>query len=233
MRPSDRRKLRGIQTVYTALENKRLSLPDRVYILGSGPNAVGVLNKIPEDAFIVAVNRGAEIPKIFTTKFEIAVWVVADFQTINRPYFYPLFSSFEGICVFSERVISQLNLCDITHFDKLYSYKLDTRGLLKEEFIPTAREFRKDCTVAGVALWITFLAGCKEVILVGIDMGGDSDFVDKLPPDPRHGNEWRYRRLLDSQIIYQQKRGQAVYTLSKTNLNNPIREIPDESPRKK
>jgi hypothetical protein len=231
MRPSVRKSLSTIKDIHQALHTKEFTLPETVYILGSGPNATSVLHKIPKDAFVIAVNRGAEIPRVFNTaRFEIAVWMIADFTTTKKSYFKPTFHNFEGIRIFSEPTIVQVKPYEIKNQEKMYSFRLTKKDLLQNEFLPMANYFRTDCTVAGCALWLAFQAGCKKVILVGIDMGGDADISGKLPPDPRHGSEWRYRRLLDSQIAYQQGRGMHIHSLSDTKLLNVSREKGENLP---
>lgn len=205
------------------IHDANLELPHKVYILASGPNGLDAYESIPEDAFIIAVNRGAAIcldhPSLRSC--EPSVWLVADWRATQQPYWKEVTKVFKGIKVFSEETLQKE--CHFEHgqAEAIYTFELIPKSHMIEVFEPPSKRFKPDGSVTGAALWFAFLKGAKHIVLCGADMGGDADYVGKLPKDWRHGETWIYRKVLDGQIKWMQERGILVETISRTKLENP------------
>jgi hypothetical protein len=205
-------------------------MPRRVYINAPGPWGVEHYKDIPEDAYVVAVNKGVEIPWTCSleARFSNAVWVVSDWHATKKHYFKPSDARFDGIRVFSVRAASKTP--SFTQPAPGKHFFFDMAAVERDiPFRPAKRKFRPGGTVAGCALWLCYLCGAKEIILNGVDMSGNRYYDGSENPTERwlhkHGDIWTSRNAMDGKIEWMQQRGVRVFTLSKTQLRKPERNI--------
>lgn len=193
------------------------TLPETVYILAAGPNGKDVYNKIPKDACIIAVNRAAAIPDVPKPY----IWMVADHTATKKRYFKQIWDSFDGLKVFSISAANRVKSYGVMFSEKHFVFNLIPKQRRGRGFKPVERCFQINGTVAGDAIWLTYIKGCSKVILVGVDLSGDKDFTGEFPEDGRkHGDIWNSAKRLDEQIEYQKKQGMSVISLSETKLKS-------------
>jgi hypothetical protein len=198
-----------------------LRMPRKVYVLGSGPNGRRHYSEIPFNAYVIAVNRAAGIHlDVPSVRFKPAVWVVADHKVTEEPYFERINRAFSGIRVFSVKAARMAGLADSRRIADCYTFELASGGVSHRGFRPTARKFRINGTVACCAMWLAYLCGAEEVVLCGIDMGGDEDYLGSLQKDGRHGKVWKARDGVDKQIIWHKAHGMSVWSISETKLRD-------------
>jgi len=180
-----------------------LGLPQRVYILGSGRNASLVFKKIPDEAFVIALNkavlmRRCDIWMIATTGYFDTDWWK---DALNQPC----------LKVFGEMLALHYKA------DFSYRYLPDFHAPPVYEFIPM---IWRAATVAGCALNMCRDKGVTEVILCGIDMFGDVYWDNSHSIwDYKIDSVWKERDALQAMIDMCRKEGMSIKTLSKTALD--------------
>lgn len=222
--------------VESIAETDKLTIPECVVILGSGPNGRAAWLRIPKDAFVIALNEGVNIstdhPK--ECAFTPDVWIVNDPHVLDKPYWISANKNYEGIRIFGDSTIKLIRRRflyvraqrDAVREGRLFSiprgpfHKHQSEG----EWFHDPKIFKPGGTVAAAALWVAYIRGpAKRVYLCGIDMSMDTHYSNPeqpANPDPRHGVEWHTSRpALDERIRYYKTLGMEVFTMSETKLN--------------
>jgi hypothetical protein len=227
------KRYRNIESI---AETSRITMPEVVVILGSGPNGRAAWPRIPKDAFVIAVNEGVNIstdhPK--ECAFKPTIWIVNDPGVLDKPYWVSANKNYQGIRIFGNSTLDLIrkkflyvrSQIDAVREGRVFSiprgpFHKHEQGIWFHD--PTI--FKPGGTVCAAALWIACIKGpAKRVYLCGIDMSMDihySNPVQPAHPDPRHGIEWHSSRpALDERIRYFKSLGMEIYTLSETKLRN-------------
>jgi len=228
----DNRKHDPYDSKISSFAEINLQFPIIVYLLASGPNGKAHYSKIPEGAFVIAVNRAAAIPfDVPGIKFRVNSWIVADYKVTNEKYFKEIYKYFQGRRIFSDAVIKSLN--NVTYSNNgngIIRFPLSGGNFNINVYRNDAQKIFMNGTVSSCALRIAQLCGAKEVILCGVDMSGNCDYAGALKKDSRHGDEWGARRLLDAQIKWQISQGMRILSLSETKLQIPYSPSKGTSP---
>lgn len=230
------RRYRNIESI---VDTDKLSIPESVVILGSGPNGRAAWPRISKNAFVIAVNEGVNIctdhPK--ECAFTPAMWFVNDPGVLDKPYWISANKNYEGIRIFGDSTIKLIRRrflyvraqIDAVREGRVFSiprgpfHKHEQGNWFHDPTI-----FKPGGTVCAAALWavqIRKVVGPKVcVYLCGIDMSMDihySNTQQPAHPDPRHGEEWHSSRpALDERIRHYKSLGMEIYTLSETKLRN-------------
>ncbi|MFA5344557.1 MAG: hypothetical protein WC381_11440 [Kiritimatiellia bacterium] len=217
-----------IPNISPALKEGRFRFPETVFVIASGPNGRGCMDKIPHQALTIALNSSITIPRKFTW------WLAFDhknvayrfWETINLP---------ETRKMFSARLVNHITLQPkvrkITP-DWFFTYQPNlvcpTKLHPKWETTPKGGclipyVLRGGATVSGIAIQWAHYAGAKNVVLVGCDMTGRGHFDSYINPDPYDlcAGVWPWAGVLQNLCDAVAERGTRVWTLSDTALDLP------------
>jgi hypothetical protein len=169
------------------------SMPERVFIVGSGPLGVPHYDRIPTDAFIIVVNKMILSP----LGTRAAIWMVTD---PNHPR-YEWFCTFMGGIKDSGRSLllqdvkvggPPIPFMDydriITHFPYVRCMYRTGPPLFEGAFNLPPNRLRSGATVAGQAVQLAAKKGVREIFLCGLDMFGDTYFDGTKHEEAKRAN---------------------------------------------
>ena len=198
---------------------------DEVYILGTGPNGAGHYDKVPRDAWTIGVNKAIELwPKI-----PVSIWLCADGTLPSQKWFqenvhvfirlaHPLTDNQNPTPVFCTGVL--LN----TYPDVPYYF---THGRTLRDpppFTPEEGVLRAGGSIGAQAIQLAYWLGAKRIVLVGVDMAGDTYFDGTKNINPRLMKDGvsLHCRMCGGLCQWLGVRGVEVVSLSKTALKVPV-----------
>ena len=213
---------KGITKMVNDVSHSSLAFSEEVYLLGSGPMAIEHYQKIPNNAYVVAVNRAVGIPFEFEISFKISAWVIADPNAVNSGYYKGYSSRFRGIRIFSMEAARSSSDFGRRDLNKCYSFYQIPRSSRRRTFRVGEIDYQIEGTVGGVGIQILVKKGVERIHLCGFDLSGDVDFKGELPRDHRHGDKWGATVFFDSVISYYQGHGVEIDSISPTKLNKCV-----------
>lgn len=181
----------------------RLQLPERVYIVGSGPRWDG--NGIPADAFCIALNKAIERPE-----FTASIWGCFAMAYRQQQWWIERVRKIKCPRVFG----------DILHYvhGEPCEYSFHYLPSWPVEPYMQSGVLRTGATIAGAMLQLCYHKGVKEVVLAGVDMYGAYHF-DEIREDARgKQREWTDVVIMNDIISVCAESGMKVTSLSKTAL---------------
>lgn len=188
-------------------------MPNVIYILASGPNGKESYDKIPANAFVIAVNQAVEIPNVYDLTFEIASWIVGDSLALRENWFDRCYKLYNGKRYFSNFVKKKMPNADAEFFS--YVDNGDFSKMSKGKYPVMG-------TISATASMIAYRLGAKKIILIGCDMSGPKHHDGSGDPtDLRHGDVWFGTDEFNTVISWLNNQGVEVYTLSETKLDVP------------
>lgn len=194
-------------------------LPEKVYIVGSGPLGIPHYRNIPRSAYIIALNA-AVLARIPAPK----IWMAFDPDTCRKPYFVrALQSGYRNAKrVFGREIMSHFKL-ECEYYFEHHPPINDPKDMKLIDCI-----LRGGVTIFGCALQLAFHKGCRAVVCVGIDMQGNG-YYDGSANLYQPGGPWMHVPIVDAMIrTMQAKRPDfRVYSLSPTALDIPVLEVAD------
>lgn len=186
------------------------AMPDTVYVLGSGPNGRNHYHEIPPDAYVIALNQAVLIESVP----EPSLWMVVDWRCLSRAWWSDAMK--KGVPRVFGRELACLFGCD-------YSFKaypsLEVWHPRHQRYCPIDSALRVGATVAGCAIQAAYHAGCRRVVLCGIDMFGHLYFDGTVSFEERRNKTWPGELEAMNQLVAGLKRrGMDVTSLSETSI---------------
>lgn len=178
------------------------TLPDTVYILGSGATAAEAIWRIPSDACVIALNKAI-------LAYQAAkIWMCTTSAYLKEEWWQHAFSM-PAIRLFSE------HLSVFAEAD--YSFlHYPPWGREPQGWIPGVLRI---ATIAGCAVNLCYFKGVKKIVLCGVDMYGDTYFDGTTSNHKFKKNSiWREQSALDSMFRAVKKEGIVVVSLTDTYL---------------
>ena len=166
-------------------------MPETVYVLASGPKGVEHYHEIPQDAFVITVNKGIEIPKV-----NKAIWLCSDGTLPRKDWFN---KAATRLIAANHDLDDRLNPTPVFDSGVLlakypnvpYSFK-HGGNLIKNPIGFEYGVLKGGATVSSQAIQLAFLLGAKHIRLCGVDMSGDKYFdgTDTYNGQTRLSDTW-------------------------------------------
>jgi hypothetical protein len=205
-----------------------LQMPHDVYIVATGPNGKDYYDKIPPDAYVIAVNKAImldpTVPK--------SLWMCEDSTLPDQEWFQNAYAYYSqrDYCV---EDLSRNPYDPVPVFVDKPNYPaapfiFPHTGFLGSTLNPNHSlqwgQTWGGCTIACRATQIACLLGARRIILVGVDMFGDQYYdgttVDEKYAD-RKDNPWVQKDGFEKLIDWiRENMGIDVVSLSETALEN-------------
>ena len=215
--------------------------PECVSILAPGPVPDGTWDRMT--GYVVAVNKGIDIP----TRM-INLWVVADWWAIHGEWFHmnaikflmDVHPRFRTTYCFSEGLWKMSGL-PIPEHD--LSFRFNPK-IQDKPYHPEPGQFRPDGTVSGIAIEMAARLGAKRIELVGMPFRnrdwtyfdgtrspmyggnirkGSEDFWKERTNTKQYSDRWVYTDYMDSLITWVEQQGIEIYSLNETALRVEVR----------
>jgi len=216
----------NIPDVFTLL-NKKPHTGD-VYIVGAGPKGLGGIKRIPDDAVTIALNSAILYDRIFT------YWLAFDCAIRNYPWWSNIIIHENTRNVFGHSLVTEMWGTDVhTHGRIVPHYRFLFRPTLSPQFQVEKRTNRGRCSallpgvlrggasIAGASFQFAVFAGCKRIVLCGVDMFSNTHFDGFVNRGMRPNAEWpiclKLNWLVES---FRQFQRVDVVSLTPTNIKN-------------
>ncbi|MFA5344556.1 MAG: hypothetical protein WC381_11435 [Kiritimatiellia bacterium] len=203
--------------IFTALPH----MPERVYVVGSGPQGLEPSRSIPENAYCLALNSAICLWR----KWEW--WVCGDHRVMDTDWWCDFTVHFPTRTLYSARLANRMHT-DHTIYpwrrpDYYYRYH---PGLTGASFKPgqpcLIPGMLRSLTVAGSALQFAYYSGAREIVLCGIDMYGKKHFDGHENPDDCYKAKWPWADNLSKLCRVLEGEGLKITSISKTALEVPV-----------
>lgn len=209
---------------YVDVLKRKLTLPERIIVLGSGPKGRGGYDKIQAEDFVIALNGAIDCP------VPITIWAAQDPTLYRQEYFINamrrlydkhLDLSMESIGKgYVVPVMEQTMVAN--HFPWIVcTFQLQRRPLMtvQDVAIRKSGRLRVGCTVAGAVIQLAYLCGTRKITLCGIDMFG-AVYWDNSSHRHQDRKEkmWGNAPVFNALIRYYEGLGMEFNTLSETAL---------------
>lgn len=189
-----------------------LNAPDDVYVVAPGPNGLAHIGRIPDDAFIIVVNKAIELP------LSPRLWMCSEPLAGETEWFKDNIDAHKDIACFWDKYLLG------KYPDIAYYWEHEEPLLTAANFAPVYRSLRRRATIAGQAVQLAYWLRPKRIILCGFDTSGNTYF-DTTPAgegdsfDMREG-DWKWvTDLMNPMIKWMKAAGVEVVSLSKTALD--------------
>ena len=192
---------------------------DEVYVFGTGPNGKKHYERVPGNSWIIGVNKAIILEE------PMSIWMCADGTLPSQEWFIKSV----------DYVISQKFILDDHHrptpcfsTGKLLNAYPDvpyyfTHGYtLREDpkFSPLEGMLRSGGSISAQAMQLAYWLGAKRIVLVGVDMAGDTYFDGTKNINPRLMKDGvsLHCRMCNGLCQWLMARGTEVVSLSPTAL---------------
>ena len=179
-----------------------------VTILAPGPNGRAFWDK--SIGCIITVNGAVEIP------IAKDIWIVADGNAIQCPWFKYGCENFDGFRVWSEAVHVRCEEKGDYTFWMYPNHPDQVEDFWQLPFVPDPDFFRPTETVTGIAIDFAVRHGATEINLIGVDCAGGY-FYDAPGESTALLNPVAFAKLTE-EIKYFQGQGIKIRSLSETHL---------------
>jgi hypothetical protein len=177
-----------------------------VFIVGSGPNGAAVVDDIPKNAIVIAVNGAIRYDRPFD------YWLVNDHRIILYDWWADWVS--KSCNVFGHTLIQRIWQSIVRKSGRIvpkYSFKF-LPGLPGELLWGI---LRGGASISGIALQFAYWGGCTKIVLCGVDMKGQGHFDGFV----NNGCKWdRDLRCMNRLVRELRSAGCRVSTMSKTEI---------------
>lgn len=203
---------------------KGLILPERVVILGSGPNGRVGYNKIQTGDCVIALNGAINCP------VPITIWAAMDPTLFRQEYFVSAMRKlYEAKLDFSMEAIGKGYVVPVMEYSSVAAhfpwvvctFQLQRFPIMSMQDVSLQKpgKLRVGCTVAGAIVQLAYLCGVRTVVFCGIDMFGSIywDNSEHRRPE-RRDKMWGNAPVLSALLRHYEKLGMDFSTLSETAL---------------
>jgi len=208
---------------------------DTIYVVGTGPNGLEQVSRIPHIATVIGVNK-AILYNEGTTGDSIPMWMwlCGDTTLPEQEWFckqawqvikcdFSLYNRLNPTACFGKAVDEDISLH--TKFpDVPYTFKLAVHLKKMPPYQPMRGGLRGGASIGSQAVQLAYLLGAKKIVLCGIDMMGDTYFdgtVNKVKHMFEDGTS-RHLPLFNGLCRWVIGTGVEVVSLSETALDVPV-----------
>lgn len=194
-------------------------LPERVYIVGSGPKGERAFHNIPENAYCIALNSRI----CFWRKWD--VWMAFDHRIVDSEYWTDIRQPGKETKVLfgarlANRIYEDKNVYPRLEPDAYFRYH---PGITGASFVPGQRTLingvLRGLTVAGCALQFAYYGGADQVVLCGVDMFGQNHVDGHVNIDKeKYGGVWPWAENMSKLCAYLISTGMRIGTVSDTAI---------------
>jgi hypothetical protein len=177
-----------------------LKLPNTVYIVGSGPSVLDHYKRIPEDAYIIALNGAVNLPGLKTD-----LWFAHCERNIEQSWWKETYQNHTG--------------------PKFFGSFITGRGFPSDYWFnwPDLRTWRiqDGITVAGLEVQFSMLLGARNIIVVGLDMAGHVRY-DGVENPKNSEEKWKKTVLMFNLVLKALRQTfpkYSIYSLGPTKLD--------------
>lgn len=188
-------------------------------ILGSGPNALKGLKKIPKDCLIIALNKAI----LINLARDVDVWIALASQYPGNPWWNGAVKrkrKMRTTAFYSNSLIRRGNQRK-TEISFNYRYSVKP-PLTINDYEPMWARLRTGATVAAVALQWCYWLNIADIYLCGVDMSGGRYYDGRPVRRKSPGDTWPWRGIVDNLIGWMGQQGYTVQSLSPTKLKVPV-----------
>jgi hypothetical protein len=143
---------------------------DVVYVLAPGPNGIDYWDEIPEDAFVIVVNKAIELIHDRSIQCSSCLWLISENSAFQTEWFQTYKDAYSGILCVGKALVGPGNLKDDEYY-KVFDYHGRVAVEQIIDVVPDALSI--GTTVSGMAIQLAWHIGANKIVLCGIDMGGD------------------------------------------------------------
>jgi len=187
-----------------------------VVIVGTAASGSGFYEKIPPEAYTIALNGAIKIEGV-----RWDAWCVADYEVTGLDYFKEHEQDFKGVYLFNR---------DIMHKTWAYTYARD-RILHYVPQVISERYFRREkifagAGVAGIALHIAFNNGYSpdlglDARFLGVELRGNA-YIDGVSDKHKPGKDWACLENMQTLVNWLLKiEGVSIASYSETAIDIP------------
>ena len=197
---------------------------ETVYVLATGPNGNDHYKRIPDDAWVIGVNKAIEI--YFRNRTPTSIWLCADGTLPEQEWFTKTVNGIiQNVAALSDNHIAtpcfDSGALLKTYPDAPYYF---THGhTLREspKFQPIEGVLRAGGSISGQAMQLAYWLGAKRIVLVGVDMTGSKYFDDTENINPRLSPDGKslHLHLLNGLCGWLKAQGIEIVSLSETALD--------------
>jgi hypothetical protein len=191
---------------------------DTIYVLAPGPNGKEHWKNIPEDAFVIVVNKAIELVYDDKFKYSDCLWLVAELSAQDTVWFPRHKKEYKDILVVGRALIDVGGMREDEYykmFDYYGSFPNQGTGMV-------SNCLNSKGTVSCMATQLAFYMGAKKIVLCGVDMFDDKfyDGTFGFYKGMRHNTPWHGHICNFGSIIRQMrmKRNVEIVSLSETKL---------------
>ena len=159
-----------------------LKLPKTVYLVGSGPSVLQNYERIPDEAYTIALNGAVQLPALKSD-----LWFAHCQRNFEQDWWEETYKNYQGTKFFGSFITE-------AGYPSEYYFNFH-EDLLKFGV-------RTGITVAGIAFQMALLLGARNIIVTGLDMGGETRY-DGVPNPKNSPEKWddivvRFNSMLKS-----------------------------------
>ena len=188
-----------------------MNAPDDIYVVAPGPNGLEHIGRIPDDAFVIVVNKAIELP------LSPKLWMCSEPLAGETGWFKDNIDANKDIACFWGEYL--LKGCP----DIAYYWESEEPLLMRGNTAPIFRALRRRATIAGQAVQLAYWLKAKRIIICGFDARGNT-YYDGEPAG--EGDSFEMRKgdwtwvvaLMNPMIEWLKAAGVEVVSLSETAL---------------
>lgn len=168
---------------------KDIKLTERVFIVGSGPNGAEYYDKIPYDCDTIALNTTVIYPRIWSW------WMAHDTKMVCYGWWRKFEVPKQTNILFGRILYDKPTA---RRYDVKYTYfHKKPHDVPKQKYREGAgTNFQEGMlygytTVANAAMQFAYFAGCRDIVLCGIDLKNRDHFDGFVNPNRRFNGVWK------------------------------------------
>jgi len=177
-----------VSDIFEAIKN--IKLTDRVFIVGSGPNGLEYYDKIPFDCDTIALNTTVTYPRIWNW------WMAHDTQMVRYGWWKDFEVPKETNILFG-RMLYDKPAARRYNVKYTFQHKKPQDNIPKKKYREgVGTNFQEGMlygytTIANAAMQFAYFAGCRDIVLCGVDMKGGNHFDGFVNINPKFSGIWK------------------------------------------
>ena len=203
----------------------KFNIPTDIYVVAPGPNGLAHIERIPDDAFIIVVNKAIELP------LKPMLWLCAEPTVAKTDWFKENYDVNKHIACFWKEYLGE------SYPGIAYYWNKEEPVLLEHHWHPIPFVLRRRATITGQAVQLAYWLGrpeplltppppplVKRIILCGFDAKGNTYYDDTFAGEGEslklRAREWYWVTGFMNRIVkWMEENGTKVDSLSKTVLD--------------